>query len=318
MGNDGRHPSRPREARVEFRQLRHFVAVVEAGNLSVAAAKTYLSQPALSRSIKNLETMLGVQLLERKARGVVPTEAGERLYAEAKFVLSECGRIHEDMAAIGSGKDSTVHLGIAPMFGAYVVDNAVADLRRSWPGLSLRVTEALTPELVDGVLKGAFDVAFANFPFGHAPKGVATETIYEVTSIVAVSAQHELARKRNLVPADFAGARWAILSHGHVSTVIEQFMLANRLPPPVDVVATNSLFLIRSLVLNEGFVSMMPAEVFGRETAAGTVKSLKVPTGPLRRPAGLMYRTRHQARPPVEIVKDALRAACRRAKPALA
>ncbi|MDX2224679.1 MAG: LysR family transcriptional regulator [Rhodospirillaceae bacterium] len=302
---------------MELRQLRHFVAVVEAGNLSVAASKTYLSQPALSRSIKNLETTLGVQLLERKARGVVPTEAGERLYTEAMFILSECGRVHEDMAAIESGQDSSVHLGIAPMFGAYVVDNAVGELRRNAPGIALRVTEVLYPELVDGVMKGTFDVAFTNFPFGNVPKGLSTETIYEVTSILAVGAQHPLARKRAVVPADFAGARWAILSHGHVSTVIEQFMMANGLPPPTDVVATNSLLLIRSLILNEGFISMMPAEVFGREAAAGTVKSLKVSTGPLHRPAGLLYRTRAQTRKSVEIVKDALRAACRRAKLAL-
>ena len=74
---------------MELRQLRHFVMVVDTGNLSRAAERVAISQPALTRSIKNLEESLGVELLERKPRGVVPTEAGVTLYHHSKMVLND-------------------------------------------------------------------------------------------------------------------------------------------------------------------------------------------------------------------------------------
>ena len=77
---------------MEFKQLRHFVAVVECGTLSGAAEILNITQPALTRSIKNLEGDLEAQLLERQSRGVIPTEAGYRLYDQAKMILNEAAR----------------------------------------------------------------------------------------------------------------------------------------------------------------------------------------------------------------------------------
>ena len=74
---------------MELRHLRHFAAVVEAGNLSKAAEKVFISQPALTRSIKNLEDIVGAELLERRPRGMVPTPAGIALYRYAQLMLNE-------------------------------------------------------------------------------------------------------------------------------------------------------------------------------------------------------------------------------------
>ncbi|NDE02288.1 MAG: LysR family transcriptional regulator, partial [Gammaproteobacteria bacterium] len=82
---------------MELRQLRHFVAVVDSANLSRAAERVAISQPALTRSIKNLEDLLGVELLERQPRGVVPTEAGLALYHHAQIVLNACQRLTREV-----------------------------------------------------------------------------------------------------------------------------------------------------------------------------------------------------------------------------
>ena len=74
---------------MEFKQLRHFVAVVDSGTLSGASEVLHITQPALTRSIKNLEANLEAQLLERGSRGIAPTEAGTRLYHEAKMILTK-------------------------------------------------------------------------------------------------------------------------------------------------------------------------------------------------------------------------------------
>lgn len=88
---------------MELRQLRHFVAVVECGNLSRASRKVHISQPALTRSIKALEDLLRARLLDRKPRGVVPTPTGDIFYQHAKLILNECARAKDDIADAESG-----------------------------------------------------------------------------------------------------------------------------------------------------------------------------------------------------------------------
>lgn len=88
---------------MELRQLRHFVAVVDSANLSRAAERVAISQPALTRSIKNLEDLLGVELLERQPRGVAPTEAGLALYHHAQIVLNACQRLTREVRELERG-----------------------------------------------------------------------------------------------------------------------------------------------------------------------------------------------------------------------
>ena len=89
---------------MDLRQLRHFVAIFERGNLSKAAEDIFISQPALTRSLKTLEDELGVELLQRHARGTTPTEAGERFYHHAMSILAECSRARLDAAQMANGE----------------------------------------------------------------------------------------------------------------------------------------------------------------------------------------------------------------------
>ena len=99
---------------MELRHLRYFVAVAEAENVSRAALKLHVSQPALSRQIKDLEDELGFPLLERTAKSVRLTEAGRAFLVESRAVLQRADDAVKTARAIATGGAGFLHLGYAP------------------------------------------------------------------------------------------------------------------------------------------------------------------------------------------------------------
>jgi DNA-binding transcriptional LysR family regulator len=296
---------------MELRQLRHFVAVVDAGNLSVAAARANLSQPALSRSIKNLELTLGTRLLERRARGVVPTAAGRIFASEARFILNECQRTRDEIAAFAKGAEGRVALGVAPMFIASIAADALDAVHSVAPSLELMVVEGAYSEMVDQLAAGQLDVLLTQFPESALPRAAVAERLCMVTAIVAAGATNPISRKRKLTAADFVDAKWVTIGRGWDASVIDQYMMSNGLPPPARPLHTNSVVLTKTLIAEKGYVSMLPNHVLTREIERGEINALPMPTGGFRRAAGLMYRARDEQRPGVALVIENLRAACR-------
>lgn len=297
---------------MELRQLRHFVAVVEVGNLSVAAARVHLSQPALSRSIKTLESDLGVRLLERRARGVVPTPAGRVFAAEARFILNECRRSKAEIAGLGHGAGGKVAIGVMPMFIPSIAADALADVQAADPSLELLVEESGYDGMIDHVTDGRLDFALATFTQSAIPKSLVAERLFTVTAVVAAGANTPIARKKKkLKAADLIDAKWVVIGRGWDANVIDQYMLANGLPPPVRPLHTNSVPLAKILIAEKGYVSMLPIHMLSREIERGDIVTVPIPAGAFRRAAGLLYRAREEPRRGVTLVIDMFRDACR-------
>ena len=149
---------------MELRQLRHFVAVVDCANLSRAAERVAISQPALTRSIKNLEDLLGVELLERKPRGVEATEAGLALYHHAQIVLNACQRLTREVRELERGVSGTVYVGVGSMFATHITADVAQNLAQVHPRLAMVVTDGFFEELLRRMQDGRLDLIFSNFP----------------------------------------------------------------------------------------------------------------------------------------------------------
>ena len=94
---------------MDLKQLQYFVVSVESGSFKKAAEMLYTTQPHISKSIKNLETELNVQLLERKARGVEVTESGKKIYEYACNMLVDAAKIH----AVEEEEERVLHVASA-------------------------------------------------------------------------------------------------------------------------------------------------------------------------------------------------------------
>jgi DNA-binding transcriptional LysR family regulator len=295
---------------MELRQLRHFVAVVDTGNLSRAAERVSISQPALTRSIKNLEELLGVELLERKPRGVTPTEAGVALYHHATIVLNACQRLGREVREIERGVTGTVRVGIASMFATHVTDRVAAELAIDHPRLTMVATEGFFEDLMRGLIDGRYDVLFSNFPQVPVSADVCLEPLLSVSSSVIASSRHPLARRRDLQRRDLVDQRWVIADLPHAHDSFERYFAIDGLPAPSDVYRTNSLNLMIALVASGRFLSTLPEHLLAREVAAGTMRRLSMPGGPIERKAGLIYRVSLQPRPAVDHFIEEVRRAC--------
>ncbi|MFY9697395.1 MAG: LysR substrate-binding domain-containing protein [Rhodoplanes sp.] len=141
--------------------MRYFVKVVEVGNMTRAADQLRVAQPALGLQIRQLEDDLGVALLVRHSRGVVPTEAGRLLYDRAVAILAQLAEARGEVAALGRGSRETVTLGLSPSLMLLVGSDLMVNARRVIPDVFLSLVEELSFVLVEALERGELDVALA-------------------------------------------------------------------------------------------------------------------------------------------------------------
>jgi LysR family transcriptional regulator, benzoate and cis,cis-muconate-responsive activator of ben and cat genes len=142
---------------MELRQLRYFVAVAETGNISRAAQKIFLTQPALSRQIKALEEEIGQCLLERQAHSIRLTPAGEALLREARELLRHAEQVLETVRATGKGV--RLRVGYAPSLASGLLSAAVENFSQVHPGARIELFDLSTAEMCAGLQNDTLDVA---------------------------------------------------------------------------------------------------------------------------------------------------------------
>ncbi|MBC7522437.1 MAG: LysR family transcriptional regulator [Sandarakinorhabdus sp.] len=295
---------------MELRHLRHFAAVVDAGNLSKAAERVFISQPALTRSIKNLEDIVGAVLLERRPRGMVPTPAGDALYRYARLMLNEAARAKAEVKAVQAGARGELAIGMAAMFADHIVDRAVAAVCGSGRDVALTVTQGFLEELVEALRDGRLDVIFSNLSNMVLPNDVIVEPILDISAYVYAGAGHPLVGKAGIDKALLLEQRWAVVDQPHMRDFLDHYFSADGLATPEFVVRTNSLNLIHSLIVNGGFIGILPEHVMRRRTRSGSAVRIDAPGCPVVRKAGLITRKSMPARPVVDMFVAELRAAC--------
>jgi len=126
---------------MQFCQLRYFVKIVEAGSFSRAASIVHIAQPALSQQIADLEERLGVSLLQRSARGVRPTAAGEILYKKATAILHQLDQLPALVRSGGGEPEGVVALGIMASLAPKLVAGVLEECRTTLPKVTIRVTD---------------------------------------------------------------------------------------------------------------------------------------------------------------------------------
>lgn len=296
---------------MEIRHLRHFVAVVDAGNLSKAAERAFISQPALTRSIRNLEDIVGAPLLERRPRGVVPTPAGDTLYAHARLVLNECARAKAEVKAVQGGARGQISIGIAAMFAEHVVDDAIVRLCRAQAPVSIQVTQGFFEEMLTALQAGVLDAVFCNLPSLTLPDDVTVEPLLDIPASIWAGTGTTLP-SRGITREDLARQPWAVVDQTHMELFMERFFGDAGLPAPRPLLRTNSIGLIRKLIYRDAFLTLLPDHLMAAQEEEGFARRILVEGVPIVRRAGLIRRATMPNRPALEAFCEELRAACGR------
>jgi LysR family transcriptional regulator, benzoate and cis,cis-muconate-responsive activator of ben and cat genes len=186
---------------MELRQLRHFVAVAEEANISRAAQKLFLTQPALSRQIKALEDEIGQCLLERQAHSIRLTAAGEALVREARELLRHADQMVERVRA--AGQSVRLRVGYAPSLASGLLSVAVENFAQKHPQARVELFDLSTKEMLAGLENETLDVALTvgQERDGH---GLKWTPLVRVNWQLAVNRQHALARRPSITPEEVA------------------------------------------------------------------------------------------------------------------
>jgi DNA-binding transcriptional LysR family regulator len=293
---------------MELRQLRHFVAVAEHRSFSEAAAKVYLSQPALTRSIQQLEKFVGMPLLIRGARSVSLTPAGERFYQYAAMIVGECTLAKSAVADIKSGAVGSVTIGVGSIFAPTIIATALLRCRTQLPAVEIRTVSGTLEELTTFVRRSSIDFAFTTFVDLEKVAGVVLEPLMTLHDVVLAGREHPLVKERHPDPQTLASSRWAVINRPHALEAHASFFVSLGLHVP-RAVRTNSLALIRGLVAEQGFLAMLPREAVATDIRAGSIRVLRTTSSAGRRRAGLLLPER-RAEPAVARVMQIVRETC--------
>ena len=144
---------------MQFRHLRYFVSVVEAGSFSRAAAAIHVAQPALSQQVAELEERLGQTLLKRSSRGVRPTAAGDALYRKASAILRQLERLAELVRSSSGETQGTVSLGIATSLAGQLVGPFIEACKVAHPKVTLKWFDGDSASLGGRVEANSLDIA---------------------------------------------------------------------------------------------------------------------------------------------------------------
>ena len=144
---------------MQFRQLRYFVKIVDAGSFSRAASVVHVAQPALSQQVAELEERFGVMLLQRSARGVRPTAAGEILYTEASAILHQLDQLPNAIRPDSGEPEGIVSLGFAISLAPKLVGGVLEVCRTRLPKVTLRMSDGDSLGLEDRIGSNSIDLA---------------------------------------------------------------------------------------------------------------------------------------------------------------
>ncbi len=192
---------------MELRLLRSFIAAAEDGNISRAASRLGLTQPALSRQIKSMEDDLGITLLERAAHSFSLTAAGELLLREGRSLLERADHLEQRVRA--TAKAQTLRVGYSPSLTAGILVPAIEAFAQLHPRARVELSDLTSMEMLEGLQKGSLDVV-VTVQSGKEVSDVSWQPVQQQTWRVAVPRQHPLHAKETLVPADLNDQRLVV------------------------------------------------------------------------------------------------------------
>jgi len=294
---------------MDSRRLRYFLAVYDHGSLGRAAAALNLTQPALSKSIHQLEGELKVKLFDRTPKGLVPTIYGDTLSLHARSVQSELRHAEREIALMTGAAKGEVRIGVTPSIALSVMPRVASIVYAERPGLELTVIEGLVQSHAPALRRGELDLFLGGWARGM-DADLATEVVRGDTVAVCVREEHPLGRGRVRLP-QLLDYPWVLPPHTEFwLDHLDRTFVSAGLTPPQPALISNSASFVTSMVAGGDFVSYLPSLLVRPDGRAGRIASVNVPELTVPIDVNVTYRARTALPATVEAVIEAIRAAC--------
>lgn len=301
--------SSPFQNRIRLSQLRLLVLIAESGSVVSAAQRLNISQPAATKSLKQLEAAVGNALVQRGPTGSVLTPTGALVCRRARMILAELRHVEDELGLFHAGGAGQVVVGALPVAVAALLPRALQTLSRDYPGITVRIVEGTSDALFPRLKEGQLDVLVGRFWPGEEP-ALLNETLFDSRFALVARAQHPLASRRRLVLADAMAVPWILPPPGaHSRSALEAMFLQANLKPPPHGVETSSYLIIRALLAATDMVCPLPIETPREDVAHGLLHLLPLTLDVRLPPVGIVRSAQRAPSPATETLLKYLRAA---------
>lgn len=197
---------------VTLRQLRAYVEVVRSGGFTAAAKKLHLTQSATSLLIRELEAQLGIQLVDRTTRRVTPTDAGSEFLVSAERILADVEQTLADTQDLVQKRRGRITIATTPLLASTFLPETIAQFQETNPGITVRLADLPTEDIIKMVQSGDADMGFSAFP--NLDADLQRLPLLQHALGVMVPSTWPLARRKaNLTWADLADQPMIAMSH---------------------------------------------------------------------------------------------------------
>lgn len=287
---------------MRFAQIEQFIAIVEAGSIRGAARHLVMSQPALTRSLQQLEQDLGVQLLKRTLRGIALTPAGASFLARARVADNEMRKAAEDARRTVATEDGLLSLALSPVAATLLLPELVIALRERHPASRIRIMEMAPSAVLPLVRDEIADIGVTQRSRTGIDAGLRFKSLFEIQMRVAARPGHALTGVRDL--AGLIDASWlAMTVPGSSEDIVSMSFTRLGLPAPVPALHCGSYSVSLDLVAATDLVTVLPPNVLGSWIQTGRLAEIALNKPLLPLLVGSYVRA---DTPPTPLVRSAL------------
>lgn len=198
---------------MNLRDLEYLTAVAEQLHFGRAAEACHVSQPTLSMQLKKLEDYLGVKLFERSNKHVMLTATGTAILEQARQALNAAHAIKQIARHASDPLSGTMHLGVFPTLGPYLLPHLLPLVRQGLPKIDLLLSEEKTGTLLNQLRDGKLDCALLALPL--AESGLVHTALFDEPFLLAVPKHHPLAKRSHIHAEDILSEPVLLLEEGH-------------------------------------------------------------------------------------------------------
>ncbi|MFY0729662.1 LysR substrate-binding domain-containing protein [Pseudomonas sp. NFX15] len=237
---------------MKHHQLRALLVICESGSIQEASRMLHISQPSLSRSIKELESELGVNLLVRSNRGITLTIYGEHLLIRARLILEEARRAKDEINTLKGSMGGHVTIGVSPVTPSSRFVQCLTKFNARNPKVTIRIEELRPAKLIEGLREGRLDLVITSHGGTGQLEGFRALELYQQPGALAVRKGHPYSSLNTLL--ELRELPWVLPDEFKDSPVSNLFH-QTKLAPPDNVMVCSSLVIYLELAATTDAVS---------------------------------------------------------------
>ncbi len=262
---------------MKLSHLRDIVAVSETGSLRSAGRMLGIAQPAITRSIRDIEHELGATLFERHAKGMRLTEMGRAFVRRAESVQAEIRRAHDEIDQMKGQLTGEITLAVSTASAMTLLPKALQNFRKSYPDVVLKISESFFAPIERDLLSGRIDFYVGPFEPSSTSNSFIVEELFQNQRRVVARKVHPLSGARQF--ADLADAQWLrpVVAGRSTEGDFDEALTEFGIPNPKIVLQSHSALITIIAVANSDLLTVVPEQWLSSALTAPMVQALDLP-----------------------------------------